>query len=274
MQAQSTLILLPCSSSRSLIWGHPGSLVRPNLMLLRYGCRRTLLRILRSARPTANSALPPSLPLTPLVLRPSLLLTLLDMTKVRVFVSNSSGCTDLPTQSMLQLVPEPLRPERLPKVESDLRTTVCSRLLLLRALVPQTLEGQRVEGDLKLTHTQYGRPHIAKDPNTDFNLSHQGLWCAVGWVQGAPRSWCIGVDIVDNTQGQDAPSRHLASLKPYLTLKEYTYLSTLTPVAHQLTQTSRIWGAKEAYAKALGLGLSMALNRLEVTLLEVGVVFK
>ncbi|RKP14906.1 hypothetical protein BJ684DRAFT_18717 [Piptocephalis cylindrospora] len=182
------------------------------------------------------------------------------MSRAKVYISHSLGLPDITTQTLLKQVPCNLLPERLPKV--DLRTTVCSRLLLGHVLAQATGQSQE---DIQLARSAYGRPYLLGESDTDFNLSHQGPWCAVGCVQDTLRSWGIGVDIVDSTQGNDAPSRHLDALRPHLTLKEHMDVSGRPSMTDQLVQASRIWGAKEAYVKAIGLGLSMALNRLEVT---------
>jgi 4'-phosphopantetheinyl transferase len=102
-----------------------------------------------------------------------------------------------------------------------------------------------------------GKPwvsHHAVD-NFGFNLSHCKTYVAIAV---APTPW-IGVDIEDHRPQVDA----LGIAKRYFTQPEADSLHNLPPeeVEQRFLQ---LWTCKEAFVKAIGLGLSYSLNRFEV----------
>jgi 4'-phosphopantetheinyl transferase len=102
-----------------------------------------------------------------------------------------------------------------------------------------------------------GKPYLVSDA-LQFNLSHSGKLAlvAVGHTE-------LGVDV--------EKVRHLESLTPiaqrHFSNSEFEKLDELEGHARELG-FYRCWTRKEAYIKALGEGLSMALNSFDVSLCE------
>ena len=102
-----------------------------------------------------------------------------------------------------------------------------------------------------------GKPHLVGD-GLHFNLSHSGKLALIGVAQTE-----LGVDV--------EKVRHLESLTPiaqrHFSNSEFETLDELQGEARELA-FYRCWTRKEAYIKALGEGLSMALDSFEVSLSE------
>ncbi len=126
---------------------------------------------------------------------------------------------------------------------ADRRQRVAATLLLRRVLARAT---GRPEPRLNIRRTPSGRPRLDDLAyNGDFNLSHHGPWVAVAWTNVGR----VGIDLA--TVGE--ASVHVA---PYAFSSEETaYLRTLG-CEHQPTMLATLWALKEAYVKALGIGVA------------------
>lgn len=115
-------------------------------------------------------------------------------------------------------------------------------------------------------YTDKGKPYLAHH-NIEFNLSHSGdqMVCAVGRRSDEPAILAIqrplGVDI--------ECGRSIKFLKDLaercLTQQEQQTLKNL-PHAAQAERFIHYWSCKEAYAKAVGEGLSIGFNSIQVEL--------
>jgi 4'-phosphopantetheinyl transferase len=108
---------------------------------------------------------------------------------------------------------------------------------------------------LRFRYGQQGKPQLAGvGTGIGFNVSHSDEWvlCAVGPARH------VGVDV--ERRRQDLT---LAEIDPVLTRDERDVLAKMDG-AGRAAAMLRLWTRKEAVAKAIGAGLSHALDRVEV----------
>ena len=114
--------------------------------------------------------------------------------------------------------------------------------------------------EIAFGYTAQRKPYLLMDANPkeiQFNLSHSGDVALIGVTRGR----AIGVDIEHM-----APLRDWAGVaKRYFAPEETAELSGL-PDEERLEAFYRCWTRKEAYLKALGDGLTRALDSFRVTL--------
>lgn len=121
------------------------------------------------------------------------------------------------------------------------------RYALLRAGVPP--EEQIFE------ENQWGKPALLRREGPQFSLSHSGPWavCAVG-------DDALGVDI-------EAPRCTLPIARRFFHPKEVAQVEAMPPEGQPDT-LCRLWTAKEAFIKAVGLGFGMPLSSFSIRLSE------
>ena len=129
----------------------------------------------------------------------------------------------------------------------DSARIVGAGILLQQALLQ---EGIPVSDQLFRTNT-WGKPFLPGGPY--FSLSHAGSY-AVCAVHSQP----IGVDL-------DLPRCTIAIAERFFHPNEISFLQTLSRDA-QKDALLRLWTAKEAYTKMLGLGLHLPFSSFEVQL--------
>lgn len=122
----------------------------------------------------------------------------------------------------------------------------------LKRLMLTASGGAELPRRWKFEAGQWGKPRVAGHPGPYFNLSHcEGLVaCAVSWQVA------VGVDVerVDRAIPVELSAR-------YFTAAEQEQLRRLG-AAERTVAFFRLWTAKEASSKALGLGLSLPLDAL------------
>ena len=129
-----------------------------------------------------------------------------------------------------------------------------SRLFLRRILAGYL---HQEESSLRFIRNPRGKPTLAGS-NLQFNLAHTAgrMVCSVGWTP-------VGID-VEKADPQARPGwRRLA--ERFFTPEEKEYLFT-QPSGSQPLFFFRIFTMKEAYGKALGIGLGSVFRRLTVPL--------
>ena len=116
---------------------------------------------------------------------------------------------------------------------------------LLQAGIPVTQQ--------HFSKTELGKPYLEEHPDIHFSLSHSGNW-AVCAVSCDP----VGVDV-------ELPRCTLDIGKRFFRPEE---LEGLDALPHLLCrdQLNRLWTAKESFVKALGGGLTIALNSFSIRL--------
>lgn len=121
-------------------------------------------------------------------------------------------------------------------------------------LLQYALEQAGIPSHLQVfSKTELGKPFLAHFPKVHFSLSHSGHWsvCAVG-------DHPLGVDV-------ELPRCTPAIARRFFRPEEVECLWEL-PEPMITDQLNRLWTAKEAFVKALGGGLTIALNSFTVHL--------
>jgi 4'-phosphopantetheinyl transferase len=128
----------------------------------------------------------------------------------------------------------------------------------LRAILSRYLE-RRAE-DVRFAYTNYGKPHLPDAGNRlplRFNLTHSHGLALLAVSHGRE----IGVDlelIRDNLEGEQLAER-------FFSPREVAVLRSLS-VELRREAFFHCWTRKEAYIKAIGKGLSLALDQFDVSL--------
>lgn len=107
-----------------------------------------------------------------------------------------------------------------------------------------------------------GRPGLIETgAHADFNLSHHAGWVALAWTAEGK----VGVDLARTGEASERAGRYVCSPR------EWAYCAQLTEVRRQRF-LSRVWAVKEAYAKAVGIGVHRGLQNVgfEPTRIERG----
>ncbi len=113
---------------------------------------------------------------------------------------------------------------------------------------------------LRFTYGQRGKPQLPGAPaemGLQFNLSHSANLVVFAFTLTRP----LGVDIEHLRPVSDAES----IAKRYFSIGEYKVFRRL-PLDQRQEAFFNCWTRKEAYMKAVGDGLSVPLNRFEVTI--------
>ena len=115
-------------------------------------------------------------------------------------------------------------------------------------------------GQLSFSIGSYGRPGLSAnsfDPGIEFNLTHSGNYALIA----VTRERKVGVDLEGIRQGispEDIAGR-------YFSQGEVSELMALSSEQREAAFFN-CWTRKEAYIKAIGLGLSLPLNSFDVSL--------
>jgi 4'-phosphopantetheinyl transferase len=125
---------------------------------------------------------------------------------------------------------------------------------MLREILARHLE--TAAGDLRFRYNSYGKPSLASS-DVCFNVSHSSGQALYAIARGRE----VGVDIerVDRKFAQDQISERFFSPSEVRTLRGL-------PAGQQTDAFFRCWTRKEAYIKARGLGLALALDSFDVSL--------
>lgn len=144
-----------------------------------------------------------------------------------------------------------------------------ARFLTTRALLRTVLaEYQQVAPEaLEFHQDAFGKPHVvtlSQRPAVHFNLSHtQGMA-----VLAVCREAEVGVDVEDERRTVRAEEL----TRRYFAEEELQTLQSL-PEAERRAHFIRLWTLKEAYVKALGMGLRVPLDGFAFDLTEAAVSF-
>ena len=169
---------------------------------------------------------------------------------------------DLPP-SRVQALEQTLAPDEGTRAQKylfqkDRRHFIVARGLL-RAILARYLA--RDAAALRFTYNAYGKPGLvveAVDASLSFNMTHsQGMA-----LYAITRSWAVGIDL--EWIKEDIESEQIAGrfFSPY----EITMLQSV-PRELQPQAFFDCWTRKEAYIKARGMGLALALDLFDVSLI-------
>ena len=104
-------------------------------------------------------------------------------------------------------------------------------------------------------HPEHGKPFVVGVPDLSFSVTHSGAFALVALAERA----VVGID-AETVH----PRAHLDRLAERVLDADALAAWAKAPAAEQLTQFLRAWTAKEAYLKAVGLGIATKLR--DVTL--------
>ena len=132
------------------------------------------------------------------------------------------------------------------------------RFVVSHGLLRRILEGyMRVPASsLHFRYTEKGKPELPGG-ELRFSLSHSSEMVVLAFT----RSSQVGVDVEDASRSLD--TEQIA--KSHFSRREYQAFSAI-PSSFKLEVFLNCWTRKEAYLKAVGVGLSLPLNSVEVTL--------
>ncbi|KAI8812226.1 4'-phosphopantetheinyl transferase superfamily [Cladochytrium replicatum] len=132
------------------------------------------------------------------------------------------------------------------------------------ARVLESLGEQHAINEIELERTENGKPYLSKPkrPEIAFNISHDGDW-VVAVASSLYTELGVDVTSVHDTRGENHES-FLETFHSYFTTVEWSQIREKGDSSDQAVQKFfRFWGLKEAYTKALGLGLGVELLRIE-----------
>lgn len=175
---------------------------------------------------------------------------------VSIYHTDVASCRDQlePVYDVLSSA-EHQRAERF-RFERDRRCYVVGRGMLRLIL------GEHLSCDpacLRFAYGRYGKPGLAEpgETNVHFNISHAHTLVAIAVAEGRR----VGID-VEQVRALDDMDR-LA--RRFFSIREYAALRALPPEERR-EAFFRCWTRKEAYVKARGDGLTLPLDRFDVSL--------
>jgi 4'-phosphopantetheinyl transferase len=131
---------------------------------------------------------------------------------------------------------------------------------ILRAILANYLEMK--PSGLRFVYNEFGKPGFEVSQETgslSFNLSHSGELVLI--AVAIDRDVGVDIEFIDNS----VPFEEVA--KRVLSVNEIAALEAL-PESLRRAGFFNCWARKEAYVKALGMGLSMPLNSFDVSLVQ------
>uniref|UniRef100_A0A1D1ZFA5 holo-[acyl-carrier-protein] synthase n=1 Tax=Anthurium amnicola TaxID=1678845 RepID=A0A1D1ZFA5_9ARAE len=163
----------------------------------------------------------------------------------------------------------------LPKYEQSAITRFIKLDDRKRALVSRLLQYSLVHevldmpyDEINIRRTIEGKPYLLQNncrqniryPNFNFNVSHSGNYVGI-----ASEPVClVGLDIVSDVVFQRESSPDFVNdFSSHFTHLEWKNIINAGSFSQILKEFYRYWSLKEAFVKALGIGLGFKLNRLE-----------
>ncbi|KDR83353.1 hypothetical protein GALMADRAFT_235442 [Galerina marginata CBS 339.88] len=149
------------------------------------------------------------------------------------------------------------------------RVDAC-RTLIGRLLVRVMLKERGVSLDtVAFTVTTAGKPYITAqtlNPPVAYNITHDNNLVAMAFAPGVqnPPAFSIGIDVMKiRVPGRETFTSFVNTVEDQLTPFEQRLLEDSVPESERLKIFFWIWTLKEAYTKALGLGLGFDFRRIE-----------
>ncbi|KAJ7276181.1 hypothetical protein B0H12DRAFT_1005311 [Mycena haematopus] len=163
-----------------------------------------------------------------------------------------------------------LDPESSARIKKFYRREDACRTLIGRFLPRMLLHARGVAlADMKFAITEAGKPFIASqgvDPSIAYNVSHDnGLIAMVSSPNTHnPPAFTVGIDVMKvRIPGRESFTSFVETMGDQLTALERRLISSAADKAQGLERFYWMWTAKEAYTKALGLGLGFDFSRVE-----------
>jgi len=182
--------------------------------------------------------------------------------EVWAVIYKASLFTDTLYQKCLSLVDQ----ESQIRIRKFYRRDDSCRTLIGRLLVRVMLKQRGVPCDqMKFATTAHGKPYIVTpglDP-IEYSITHDNDLVAMAFTSGAQQR-CIGIDVMKvRIPGRESLTSFIEAVGDQLTETERRSLTIEVPPSERLQHFFWIWTLKEAYTKALGLGLGFDFRRVE-----------
>ncbi|KAJ7499143.1 hypothetical protein FB451DRAFT_1118041 [Mycena latifolia] len=163
-----------------------------------------------------------------------------------------------------------LDPESSARIKKFYRREDACRTLIGRFLPRMLLHDRGVPlADMEFATTEAGKPFVTTngvDPPIAYNVSHDnGLVAMVSSANAHnPPAFSIGVDVMKiRIPGRETFASFVETVGDQLTALERRLISSAPTQDEGLERFFWMWTAKEAYTKALGLGLGFDFSRVE-----------
>lgn len=139
-------------------------------------------------------------------------------------------------------------------IKSNTRATYTTAHAAIRQILAQQL--QILPQDIELVCEPHGKPALKQAACLHFNLSHTKDYALLAISDLSP----VGVDIEICKQTRDI----LAIAKRFFSQAEHEWLAS-TAIEQRFDRFYQLWCHKEAYLKALGLGLQGGLSSFSLS---------
>lgn len=141
------------------------------------------------------------------------------------------------------------------------RTRFVQSRYLLKLLLAKYIG--KAASEIRFVYNPYGKPALMdQQAKLYFNISHAGDWVVMAFAKDIE----MGIDLAYHHPTEDISGLISPDI---FTDRELSYFDNATPIKRQAL-FYKLWACKEAYLKAIGTGLSVAPNNVEVTLRENG----
>lgn len=149
------------------------------------------------------------------------------------------------------------------------REDACRTLIghLLRRLM--VLEKGVDPSAMKFSVTKAGKPYLVSpdlDPPLGFNITHDNALIAMAFSSGSqnPPAFSVGVDVMKlRVPGKESFPSFVRTVGDQLTPREHRLIFSGGSPEENLKRFFWMWTMKEAYTKALGIGLGFDFKRVE-----------
>jgi 4'-phosphopantetheinyl transferase len=115
----------------------------------------------------------------------------------------------------------------------------------------------RPPAEIAFAYSPYGKPSLSAEPWLSFNISHSGDWAICAFAQG--RRVGVDIELIRRELGEETIAERFFSPREVADLRSL-------PADEQPAAFFRCWTRKEAFVKARGEGLSLPLDRFDVSL--------
>ncbi|KAJ7068072.1 hypothetical protein C8F01DRAFT_589384 [Mycena amicta] len=119
---------------------------------------------------------------------------------------------------------------------------------------------------MEFSSTETGKPFVTTDPAIAYNISHDNGLVAMASSSNThnPPAFSLGIDVMKvRIPGRESFASFVETAGDQLTAHERHLISSAKTQDEALEHFFWMWTAKEAYTKALGLGLGFDFRRVE-----------
>ncbi|CAK4502212.1 unnamed protein product [Aphanomyces euteiches] len=160
-------------------------------------------------------------------------------------------------EKLLSLLPREEKQEVLRfRFTKDQKFALCSRLLQRKVAV----ESFHVPfASVSITRNDHGKPswQACPLPTWNYNVSHHGGICAIA-CQPDRR---IGIDVVCVELPRESVRDFFSCFELQFGPREWVYINEPSDAFEQIKRFYLLWSLKEAYTKAIGVGIVIDLQR-------------